>query len=122
MCFPGRRKEQEIQIPGGGRGFGLPVGLTRRDREQEEVHGIAIREQGLFDKLLWMSTASCVCDHTDSSAPNMRPGQSLTHASEGKQSRGSSARALGQECATEPHCTSIGDLCPRREVGPPYWK
>ena len=121
MCFPGR-KEQEIQIPGGGRGFGLPVGQTRRDGEQEEVQGIAIREQDLFDKLVWMSTASCVCDHTDSSAPNMRPRQSLTHASEEKQSRGSSARALGQECATEPHRTTIGDLCPQRELGPPYWK
>ena len=82
MCFPDRRKEQEIQIPGGGRGFGLPVGLTGRDVEREEVQGIAIREQGLFDKLVWMSTASCMCDHTDSSAPNTRPGQSLTHASE----------------------------------------
>ena len=122
MCFSGRRKDQEIQIPGGGWGFGLPVGLTRRDGEREEVQGIAIREQDLFDKMVWMSTASCVCDHTDSSAPNMRPGQSLTHASEGKQSRGSLARALGQECATEPRCTSIGDLCPQREVGPPYWK
>lgn len=100
-----------------------PASRTDQERrEQEEVQGIAIREQDLFDKLVWMSTASCVCDHTDSSAPNMRPRQSLTHASEEKQSRGSSARALGQECATEPHRTSIGDLCPQRELGPPYWK
>lgn len=118
MCFPGRRKEQEIQIPGGGRGFGLPVGLTRRDVEREEVQGIAIRERGLFDKLVWMSTASCVCDHTDSSAPNTRPGQSLTHASEEK----TKWRILSQGPGSGVCNRAPPHLCPQREVGPPCWK
>lgn len=88
------------------------MGVTGVETEWGEVQGIPIREQGLSDKLALMRTASLRIHHTGGSDPNLRPGQSLTHAA-GEETnwrsprQGPRSRVCNRALATEKAWTSL---------------
>ena len=102
-----QKEQHEIQTPGDGRGCGLSVGVTGVETEWGEVQRIPIREQGLCFLRAY--------DRTDGSDPNLRPGQSLTHATEEKTnwrspSQGPRSRVCNRALPTETAWTSLLEM------------